>query len=165
MDEIGKVESSLLSLVNDSAFEDKRKSKTNQSFPEEVNLMKTACERIDILNLRLGIYTNTVIAKIALCKEILEINGDQLPEHKIKLLNKYLVRMEKIIAKKLRYGKRLSKYLEKKDEDLIETIKSNLLETDLHKYEKIQKRLVSFRDELVLVSNKILKHFPKKITE
>lgn len=156
------LESNLLDMSMESALAARKKVETNESFPEQVQLLKNACEGIDILNLRSGLFTNTAIAKVKDCREILQINGQKWPDKKILVFNKYLDRIDKILQQKVRYGQKLSKYLENKENSVVDQVRSALLQDDLDKYAKIQKTLVLFKVKLVANCDRMLKHLPKK---
>lgn len=157
-----KVDLSLINLSEESALKDRKKDETYDTLLEEAKLIKTACERIDVLNLRLGIYTNTVLAKIKSCREILTINTEKIPLKQVEIAEKHLDKINGIIDAKLKYGERLSKYLDRKDSDLVDQIKSNLLDADLVVYSKIQQKLLNYRDALVKESDKLISLFEKK---
>jgi hypothetical protein len=149
------MESILIDFSQESALLHKKRECTREALVEEVSLMKIACEGMDILNLRLGPYTKTVLAKIFICKEILEINGENLSSSIIARMKRILAEMEHTVKRKLEYGSKLDAFLEKKDNNIIEVIKSNLLESDLEQYAQIQKTLISFRVRLLELCDKL----------
>jgi hypothetical protein len=157
-----KLEISLTNMAEEAALKDHAKTLTQESMREKIKLMRVAYEGMDVRNLRSGIFTNTAINKITECREILKINGDNLPERKIILVSKLLDRMQKIIDHKIKYGEKLSRYLEKREDSLIEQIKLNLLETEMDKYVKIQKKLVSFKERLIELADKMFMFFPEE---
>lgn len=146
----------LVNLSEQSALTHRKRSETITALIEEATLMKRACEGIDILNLRRGPFTNTVLVKVDICKEILAINGEGVSPLIIKRINTYLDDMKLTIDLKFSYGEKLDKYLEQKENDIIEVIRSNLLEADLDEYEEIRDRLVFFKNMLINLCDKVL---------
>lgn len=108
------IENSQLNIAVTEALVERRKEETKEFLVDQVKLMKIAADKMDISNLRLGPYTATLLSKIDLCKEALEINGENFPEKKVKKITKLLEDCKKTVDKKMKYGVKISKYLEKK---------------------------------------------------
>lgn len=155
MEENKSLENGLLKQAEETAIEEKKKEDTRRYLAEQVKLMKVALSQIDVYNLRLGPYTNTVLVKINLCREVLDKNGEEIIPNHLAKLQKALNKIEKLISKKARYGKQVDKYLEAKENSLIESIKSNLLGTDLEDFELIRTKLVGFKNDLVAAGEKL----------
>jgi hypothetical protein len=157
------IDNELVTLSTNAVLDDLRKKHTMTTLDEEIRLMRIAYTQIDILNLRLGPYTSTALMKIAICIELLKINGDHIEIKKTKKILRLLNKMEKIIQRKLNYGRRLDKYLDKVDGILIERIKSNLLGLDLDQYNSIRTKLLGFKSKLIDITDQIIIELPKHV--
>ena len=149
------LENVLLQQSENQAIEEKKKEETRRYLKEQIKLINIALNQMDVYNLRLGPYSNTVLVKINLCREVLDKNGEEIIPNHLTKIKKILSRMEKLINKKASYGKRVDKYLEAKENSLIETIKSNLLDSDLQDFEVIRSKLLGFRNDLLSVGEKL----------
>ena len=151
------INSLLLDIAKETALVDHRREKTVSYLAEDVPLLLAAVSKIDITTLRFGPYTNTTVAKIKDHKEVLEINGDRISERIKKGLVAKYDKMLEMIDQKMTYGEEISKFLEKKEDDLVESIKSNILEDDLAEFETIRSNLLFFKKELISLAESIEK--------
>lgn len=153
------LESSLNSLLVEEsgkmATKDMNKARTRDYLKEQIDLMKISISKIDIFNLRQGPYTSTVLSKIQICKESLERNEEQIYPNSLLKMQKMLNRLELTVSKKNAYGKKIDRYLERKDDSIIESIKSNLLELDLASFERIRVKLIGYKARLEEIAEKL----------
>lgn len=103
-----------LLLVNEEALKAARLNQTKQTLGEELRLLGIAVNQLDVANPLAGAHTNTSLAKIKLCGEIINLNHEKLNDKLLSQMFKKLYKMDALIARKIRYGKKIDKYLQKK---------------------------------------------------
>lgn len=152
-----QIENVLLEKSVESALIEKEKESTRKYLLKEIYEIKKDIELMDLFNLRLGPYVKDVLDRLKVCQEVLSKNTEQFIPKDHTRVSKTILRVEKIVNKKLSYGKRVNRFLEAKENSLIESIKSNLLQTDLDQFDIIRKKLLSFKNDLRVVAEKLEK--------
>lgn len=152
---VSDINSAILDIANEGALKEHRKDKTVDFLREEVQLLKKDIHLMDITNLRKGPYTEAAINKIKQQKEVLDINTEKISDRiKNNLVRKY-DKMLQIIDEKLEYGQKVSLYLDEKDNDFVEVVKSNMLEDDLSDFENIRSTLRQFKLDLLQLAEEV----------
>lgn len=149
----------VLSLAQQDALKEQHKKETKRALSEELHLLEIAIKNLVVTHLTSGPYIETALAKIDLCREILRINEEKIPEKLQTQIDKKFILMKRIINRKIRYGRLVDRYLEKKEGSIIEQLKEALLPEEMADYEKIREKLLNFQTVL----EKRVKDIKKKV--
>jgi uncharacterized protein YPO0396 len=154
------IDNLMLKISEEDVKKDLRNNATMARLVEEVGLMKTACQEMDIANLRLGPHTATALEKIKICREIMAINHEKVSPKKLERVEKNLKRIEAAIQKRLHYCQKIDSYIEKLEANALSMLKADFIDDDQARYDKMRKKLADYKANVCLAVEKLTAILP-----